>query len=345
MLESKDITYSLLGRFTNTGSNDTINSADSSLLCHVDKLKTSHRGVWRWEHEVLGTIWRRKYDAFVLEGRSYTLSTWLALIVGRLRKVPVFLWGHGWKRAESGLKLVLRKVFYSMSSGLLLYGNFAREYAEQAGIPDHKLAVVNNSIYSRQELLSCAQEKLCGSGKFNIIVSARLTRRHKLHLLADAIARIPDGPHNIQVVVIGDGSEREFLENYYIAKGINVQFLGAIYGADLLAPHYAHADVAVSPRASGLNIVQALGFSTPVIAPYDDPTSGPESELVTEGKTGALFKLDDIDDFARVISELHNAPLKVLKMGKAGREQILRTHTAEAHATAIENAILDFLSQ
>lgn len=349
LTQSSRLSFSLVGRYSNADKKhgrNAIKNADVDILAHVDELEVFNIGPMRWERGILSSIWTRKYDAFVLEGRSYTLSTWFALIAGRLRKVPVCLWGHGWKRPERGLKLATRVVFYKLSQGLLLYGNRAREFALKAGIRPERAAVVGNSIYSFKDLTSRPGEEPTSvpndNNTFNIIISARLTPRHNIHLLADAISLLPDGGQGMNVTIIGEGTEREALETYFKDKEIRAHFVGAVYGAEALAPYYARADAAVSPRASGLNIVQALGFAVPVIAPAEDPTSGPESELVENGKTGAIFRLDDAEDLARRLLEFQEAPLRTRTMGIEGKKQILQTHTAEAHGAAIENALLDF---
>jgi glycosyltransferase involved in cell wall biosynthesis len=346
LLQCDQAHLSLFGRYTNTDERHEANqiaSAQEDLLEKVDKLETVSFGSLRWEKNVVASVWRREFDAYVLEGRAYTVSTWAALILGRIRRVPVLLWGHGWKRPERGVKLAFRRAFYSLAAGLLFYGDWARQYASAVGIPVEKIAVVGNSIYSETDILSPGSRgeiDLGTTDKFTVIVSARLTPRHRVEILADAIEKMPPGERTTNVIVIGDGSERSGLERHFHDKGIAASFLGAVYGADRLRDIYGLADVAVSPRASGLNVVQALGFGVPILVPDNDPTSGPESELVTHGETGFRFGLDDVDDLAIQLRHLRDHSELASRMGVTGKRRVLATHTAESHANAIVTGVI-----
>ncbi|MBB5749579.1 glycosyltransferase family 4 protein [Micrococcus sp. TA1] len=349
LLEQQVLPLSLLGRYANSEdrqSRNHIRSASAEILRRVDELKFREWRNLRWERGVVPSVLRGEYRAYVLEGRVYTVSTWLALALGRAKKTPVFLWGHGWKRPESGLKRTSRVAFYRLSSGLLVYGDRAKEYAVSVGLDADRIAVVGNSIYATQDLIDHAVPNRPSTEEdFTVIVSVRLTSRHRVDMLAEALALMSPGGRRTRVIVIGDGDQAETLRESFEQAGVAAKFVGAVYGAESLAPYYAVADVAVSPRASGLNIVQAMGFGRPVIAPEIDPTSGPESELVVDGHTGLQFPLDDIGALARALQSLRDDPDAAVRMGQAARERVLRTHTAEAHSAKIVQAVKGWLDR
>ncbi|MCT2089341.1 glycosyltransferase family 4 protein [Micrococcus terreus] len=343
MLQQDILPVSLFGRYSNLEDRhlrNQIKSASAKILQQVEELRFREWNHLRWERGIVPSVVRREYSAYVLEGRAYTVSTWLALLLGKAQGTPIFLWGHGWKRPESGAKLAFRIFFYKLARGLLVYGDWAKGYAESVGLDPQRVAVVGNSIFSEDDLRrNRVPERTGQESDFTVIVSVRLTSRHRVHLLAEAMERMPQGTRNTRVIIIGDGDQRERLEQEFSSRGIPAEFPGAVYGAGPLSDYYRRSDVAVSPRASGLNIVQAMGFGRPVIAPTDDPTSGPESELAVAGETGLRFALDDVDALAGVLVQLRDQPAMAVSMGRAAFDRVLRTHTADAHSRAMAGAV------
>lgn len=349
LLAQRSLPLSLLGRYLNSEDRQRTNhikSASEQTLEHVDELRFREWRGLRWETGIVSSVLRQEYRAYVLEGRVYTVSTWLALLSGRLRGVPVFLWGHGWKRPEDGAKRAARVAFYKLSSGLLTYGQWARNYALSVGLSELKVATVGNSIYPKAELVRHElSDRSEAKPNFNIIVTVRLTSRHRVDLLAQAIERMNPSSRSTRVVIVGDGDQLGYLKTQFSERHIHTEFVGAVYGSDDLARVYGESDVAVSPRASGLNVVQAMGFGRPVVAPIGDPTSGPEAELVKDGVTGLNFKLDDIDGLARALETLRDHPHVAARFGREGRDSVLRTHTAEAHSEAMVTALESWLAR
>lgn len=345
--------FHLFGRFQNLDEGKVENrilSANEAISKDVEQLKVYNLRSLRWESGVVGSILFGNYEAYILEGRVYNISTWIALLLSRVLRKKVFLWGHGWKRKEHGFKLKLRRLFYSQASGLLVYGKKAQNIAISCGISASKIAIVNNSIYSRESIETLPlvdQKTLSGLGldenSLTLIVSCRLTSRHALDLLAEAIDLLPSDYSMINVIVIGDGSERQKLSEIFRKVRCHEFFAGPIYSVTELSSYYRLADLAISPAASGLNIVQALGFGVPVVAPSEDPSSGPEEELVVEGVTGGRFTYGSADDLSTAIQEYLSDRNRLNSMGENGRQLVLENYTAEAHAQNFDAALSDWL--
>ncbi len=98
--------------------------------------------------------------------------------VGKLRGRTVILWGHGWKRPESGWKRRTRLAFYRLVDGLLVYGERAEELGVEYGVPSRKIHVVFNSLYPQAAL--SARSEPPPSEAPTVIYSSRLTPRHRL---------------------------------------------------------------------------------------------------------------------------------------------------------------------
>ncbi|MCK9822181.1 glycosyltransferase [Nocardioides cavernae] len=343
LLDSPRADFSLFGIRGASGTSSAVNrirDASDDALDQVQLVDTYCFRELRWERGVVRTAIRGDFDALVLEGRIYTLSTLLALIVGRTLKRPVYLWGHGWKRDEFGIKRMIRVNYYRLAAGLLLYGDKARERAITYGLDRRKIDVVGNSIYSMRTLRDLPYRKTrSDNGTFRLIVSCRLTPRHHLELLADAMSDLKE-TLDIAITVVGDGSEREGLVELFARKDLKAEFHGAVFDEARLAGLYRNSDLAVSPAASGLNVIQALGFATPILVPDEDPAAGPEHEAVVHGRTGLKFRHGDSRDLARAIAAAAEDGESLLRMGSAGRKRVESRYVAEMHAQAITDAVL-----
>lgn len=360
LLESRLLEFDLVGRFRNSegASADRIESADASVLAEVTPMDFVSCGELWWEKGQVGAVLSGRHDVYVLAGRIYTLSAWAALLAARARGRRVLLWGHGWKRPESGMKRRLRLAFYALSDGLLVYGDRARELGTAYGVDAEKIAVVYNSIYSADQLeaadadvprssgASRAEEgrrEPTGDERPTLIYSSRLTTRHRLDTLVEALEQLPEEVVRPRMIVVGDGVERPRLERRFAAAGLEADFLGAVYDVDRLRALYAAADAAVCIGGAGLNVTQALGFGVPVVAEDAHPDSSPEIEAVVDGETGRLYRSGDPASLQEVLAEMLADPEGMRRMGAAGRAVVEERYTAEAHAEALEDAILGFL--
>ncbi|GEM_PF-4197343 len=350
LLKSTRVAYDLVGRFKNSegAAADRIQPASEDVLSHVTPMTLRTAGPMWWEDGQVRDVFVGGHDAYVLAGRIYTVSAWAALVAGRLRRRRVIFWGHGWKRPESGAKRRLRLAFYALADGLLVYGDRAKELGISYGVPAEKIKVVYNSIYSealtgRARLQESSAEQTPDAERPTIIYSSRLTARHRLDTLAEALHAFPQDRPRPRVVVVGDGAERPRLEEKFAALGVEAEFLGAVYDYERLKALYARADVAVSIGGAGLNVTQALSFGVPVVAEDGHPDSSPEIEAVIEGETGRYYATGSAEALQQVLTEVLADPEQLCRLGEQGLAVVRDRYTAEKHAEAIDQALLELL--
>lgn len=356
LLASTRLDVDLVGRYRNSEGSaaDRIQSASPELLEQVTPLRFRSWGELWWEQGQVAAVLSGEHDVYVLAGRIYTLSAWAALVAGRLTGRTVLLWGHGWKRPEEGMKRRLRLAFYALCDGLLVYGDRARELGVSYGVPAEKIAVVYNSIYAADQLAEAPDEEPDEAPdrvqerapeaprRPTLIYSSRLTARHRLDTLAEALERMP-APTRPRLLVVGDGVERPRLERRFAEAGVDAEFLGAVYDLPSLRRLYDQADAAVSIGGAGLNVTQALSLGVPVVAEDGNPDSSPEIEAVVDGETGRLYRSGDPDSLRQVLQELVEDPASLRRMARRGLEVVRGRYTAERHAEAMEEAILALL--
>lgn len=120
------------------------------------------------------------------------------------------------------------------------------------------------------------------------------------------------------LVMVGDGPERPAAEDEARALGVanSVYFLGKI---ETVAPLLANADVFLLPTSSesfGLSALEAMASGVPVVG----SDSGGLPEVVTNGVTGLLYPVGDVDSMAAGVLSIITEPSRQADMGAAGAD-------------------------
>lgn len=267
---------------------------------------TAHRvlpllrwGRFFWQRGSIALSGSRDIDGLIFLGNPLILSTWIAGVHARLRGKKTFFWTHGWLRRETGLKGILRKAFYRLADGLMVYGERAREIGMDAGFDPNHIHVVANSLdYDVQREAREAYDAHLeprGEGVVHndrpdtpyFLAVSRLVPSAELDLAIDAMAELPA---NAVLVIVGDGPERASLEVRACKSSVDVRFLGAVYDEPRLASLFINACAVISPGKVGLLAVHALAYGAPVITHDDFDRQMPEVEAIEPGVTGTLFR-------------------------------------------------------
>lgn len=246
-------------------------------------------------------------------GDSRSISTWLFLLFSKFCPgKKVYLWSHGIYGKESMIEIRLKKVVLNLADGIFLYNNYARELMIRKGFRCDKLFVIYNSLnYTRQLEIrhriipSNIFIEHFGNKNHNIIFIGRLTKAKKLEMLLEAVSILKERNFAFNVTLIGDGSERTFLELRASELGIktSVWFYGACYDEMTNAELIYNADLCVAPGNVGLTAMHTMVFGTPVITHNDFKWQMPEFEAITPFKTGNYFECGNSGSLAEKIEE------------------------------------------
>jgi glycosyltransferase involved in cell wall biosynthesis len=129
-----------------------------------------------------------------------------------------------------------------------------------------------------------------------------------------------NGVNDLRLQFLGDGAERQQLENFVKANDLNnqVEFLGYVKNPNSYM-NQAHALVhSAIDEPFGLILLEAMSVGLPIVA----FNSGGVPEIVENGKTGFLTDVNDIDGFANSILKLKSDPSLVTEFSKAGRASV-----------------------
>jgi len=149
-----------------------------------------------------------------------------------------------------------------------------------------------------------------------------------LNAWAQVVRKIPDG----MLFIIGDGSQRNYLENVSYEMGMThaVTFLGEV-PRRVVREYLQISDVFVLPSvAEGLSnaLLEAMSVSLPVIA----TNIGGNNEVVDHHKTGILVEVADIEGFTEALCTLLYDHKKAREYGSAGRKKIEDDYAIDAVA-------------
>lgn len=159
----------------------------------------------------------------------------------------------------------------------------------------------------------CPDRKRSTGAKFTIGYVGRLTAEKNLRFFARLEAALNAAQmKNFRIVLVGEGSERAWLE----ANLKNAEFPGVLRGDDL-ANAFANMDAFVFPSETdtfGLVILEAMASGVPVLV---SKGGGPQYQ-VNEGENG--FIPEDMSGFITALLKLQADPALQSRMGQAARK-------------------------
>jgi glycosyltransferase involved in cell wall biosynthesis len=305
-----------------------------------------------WQSAALRIALSPEFDSVILLGNVKYISSWLAAVLARITGKRVLMWTHGLLRREQGMRGHLRRAFYRLAHGLLLYGVRARDLLAEQGFDLNRLYVIYNSLDTAAQLraLEVLDNGACAAARRSygipanaplLIAIGRLVPGKELQLLPQALQILQTQGLDAHLLFIGDGPVRPVLENRARDLGIqrNVHFAGPLYAESDLCPLIAAADLVVSPGPVGLTAMHALIYGTPVITHDDFDQQKPEFEAIEAGRTGAFFRRGDPLDLAETVRTWLSMNGDRRAVALRCRERVLQYYTPDNQRDLIDRAV------
>jgi glycosyltransferase involved in cell wall biosynthesis len=175
-----------------------------------------------------------------------------------------------------------------------------------------------------------------------LLFVGRLVERKGVHVLLDALARLPEEPP-LRLDVVGSGPEREALERRARALGLTerVTFPGFV-PSEALEHRLWCCDALVLPAVTdakgdveglGVVLLEAMAFGKPVIA----SAAGGIVHIVRDRENGRLVPPGDPAALAAAIEEYARDPALVRRLGARARRDVDERFSWEVILDAIEN--------
>jgi L-malate glycosyltransferase len=157
-----------------------------------------------------------------------------------------------------------------------------------------------------------------------------LAPKYGIDVLIKAFARIHEAGRELSLVIVGDGPERESLENLAASLGISdhVRFIGAVPHDQV--PQWLNGfDVYVACsrfESFGVAVLEASACGVAVIV----SDVGGLPEVVRDWETGIVVPHDDEAALAEAVNALIASPSMRRTMGRAGRAHVVRQYQWDA---------------
>ncbi|SOH95456.1 Glycosyltransferase involved in cell wall bisynthesis [Monaibacterium marinum] len=198
--------------------------------------------------------------------------------------------------------------------------DFARDKFIEGGLPAERIVVKPNFIH--------APEQPEGQGRAGALFVGRLSAEKGVQVLVDAWRALPDIP----LTILGDGPEADALR---ASSPSNVHFAGSVTPAEVRA-HMLKARALMMPslwyEGFPMTIAEAFGAGLPVIA----SRLGSMAEIVTPGRTGALFEPGNVQDLTDTVRATFADPDTLTQLGRAARDQFQHDFSPAANLGQLE---------
>lgn len=200
---------------------------------------------------------------------------------------------------------VLRRILYSFSDEVVVQTKYADQWIRRYC---HKKAIViPNALRPLPKIMS-ERKKI-------IVAIGRLSHQKGFDLLLKAFTLIADDFEDWNVVIIGDGVERENLLRlrYDLVLTKRVELISQVQNIE---SWMARAGLVVQPsRYEGFPnvLLESMGMGAAVISA--DCPSGP-SDLIKNGMNGRLVPVENRDVLAQVMAELMSQPETRIRLGR-----------------------------
>jgi glycosyltransferase involved in cell wall biosynthesis len=250
-------------------------------------------------------------EALIVEANPRYLSTPAAVRWMHNRNRPVIGWGLG-APAASWLETSLRGRFLHSLDAIIAYSQTGAEQYIAAGLPAERVFVAPNAVSPRPTQGPPKRPLLFAEGRPTLLFVGRLQARKRLDTLLQACAALQPKGIFPRLYIVGDGPERERLQQLADQVFPQTVFTGAKHGAEL-EPYFAAADLFVLPGTGGLAVQQAMTHALPVLVGEAD---GTQTELLRP-ENGLLLSDASVSTLTDTLRQALSDPARLRQMGLA----------------------------
>ena len=298
---------------------------------------------------------RKKYDKILFYGTSPITSAIPALILSKLKKIPICLWLLDyWPYTLKDLGIIKSKFLFTVSKFLLfqIYKSFDLVLCQSNGFQkdlSKKIKKKTYTLYSWSEksfIKKTPIKKFKNLNKnFKILFAGNIGQAQNLENLFKTIKLLKNNNY-VKFIFIGDGSEKKKYENFSKQNNLsNVIFLGKKKLSEMPS-YYNSSDcliLSLSDKFSFSKTIPAklqtyLASKKPVLA----LTSGEVENIIKLSKCGYVSRSNNVDDFKKKILKMSKNDNKTLKkLGNNGFNYLIKNFNRNTQLNKLQNFILN----
>lgn len=316
-----------------------LGGGDACLTARWRDARTWRLGPVWFVPSALGAVLSRRWDVVVLSWNSRQVELLPALLLGRLCRVPVVLWGHGLGGRRSGAGLVLRRLQARLSTAVVTYGEAGADEVRDL-VPGHRVTVLLNTTGrpppAGSAVLTAPRRRVAHLGRV-------LAPKHVDHLI-EAVARLDAEGIHLDVDIVGDGPDRPAVDAAVERHGLEdrVRWHGHVTEWERVRALLDDVDLVVLPARAGLAVVDAFAAARGAVVVDGAGMNPPEADLVVDGVNGFRYSPLTVDALADRLREAYQAPGALQRVSAAAgnhyREELGLDHAARTFVDIVDRA-------
>lgn len=239
-----------------------------------------------------------------------------------------------------GFLEILERLMYRSAARIVTVGRGYREQLTARGVPESKISVIYNGA-DLPEFSRSADEPASGvrpqGSSFVCTYVGTVGMAHGLGIVLEAAKILRERGHaDVGFLIVGDGAEREKLEEQAAAAGLSqVQFTGQVprslipgilAATDCCLVHLK--DTALFSTVIPSKIFEMLCAKKPIII----GVRGEAEEIVVEAGAGVSITPGSAVELAEALIELKETPERLAALGRAGRKFVEQNFNRQAFA-------------
>jgi glycosyltransferase involved in cell wall biosynthesis len=308
----------------------------------------------RWWPVRLVRLLLRHPPAVIITSIDTSWQTTLAILVGRLRRIPVVLWSLSWGApyplTAPGWKKLYRETrtrwAATRADAVLVSGTRCREYHRRLGVAESRMFFAPQSTLDLQSLAGpdgAGTNARPAGQTVNVLYFSRIVELKGLDVLLRAFAGLASRRPEMRLMIAGEGPFRPHCERLRDELNVpNVQFVGSVPNEEAWK-YYRQADVFVLPcsgkrqaEAWGLVVNEALSMSLPVVT---TEAVGCVPDLVQHGRNGYVVAPGDVDALREALRSLVEDPSRRERMARESRAIFEEFNSYERAYCGFDSAI------
>ena len=217
------------------------------------------------------------------------------------------------------------------SDAVVFYYDYPKDKYVRQGAAPEKIFVSNNTVFVPDTPVVRRPENLLFIGELYREKGVDvLLEQYRLAYLEDP--GIPD------LIVVGDGAEREALEETVCENGLGdkISFLGKITEDARLKEIFASAIVTISPKQAGLSVLKSMAYGVPFVT-IENAITGGEIFNIENGVTGVILR--DESELKALILNSKREIGRYNEMGEKARAFYFANRTMAHSVKAFDEAI------
>lgn len=273
---------------------------------------------------------RRSKEHDVLQCMMFYPVGFLGYVNNRLTGLPYFAWIRGgdyYLMKDVGWKRWMMRRVLKDTLVLAQSEEIKRDVEEDFDDIDTDMDVLGNGVSVPEET---AYED--GKGEYVLYVG-RLAPKKGVEYLVKAGALLKE--QNTEIVLVGDGDERDDLENLADDLDAPVRFEGFVDPEDVDG-YYRDAAVFVLPSVEGEGmpnaVLEAMSWGIPVVV----TDSGALPSMVQDGENGFILPRGDAGAIAEKVGILLTDTAERKRMGRNAREYTVKNRSWDSVVSSLE---------